>query len=166
MQRQTKRSLMRRVVVLALVMSFGYGEAWSTNQKAFHASRHNVPTALVGKPSNPPASAQSPKESSTKQHMLRNAGFTARSKENSRRNNVKLSHSVLASCDTLPSFKTAHGLLSPETVVQLEEMEYRNEALNLFLRTYRKQGPLSCVPLLSDPDVLPHLTRAMREIAL
>lgn len=165
MQRQPKPSTMRGVLALALVLSLGSVEAWSTNQKAFRSSRPNQPSAFVGKPSNPTASPQSPKPSSTKQQMLKNPGYTSRVK-NTRQSSVKLSNSVLASCDTLPSFKTAHGLLSPETVMRLEEMDYRNEALNMFLRTYRKQGPLSCVPLLSDPDVLPHLTRAMREIAL
>jgi len=162
MQRQSKRSTMARVLALALVLTLGFAEAWSTNQKAFSSSR-NQP--FVGKPSNPSAAPQSPKDSTTKQQMLKNPGFTSRVKNTSRRTS-KLSGSVLASCDTLPSFKTAHGLLSPETVMRLEQMDYRNDALNLFLRTYKQQGPLSCQELLSDPDVLPHLTRAMRDIAL
>ena len=78
---------------------------------------------------------------------------------------VQLSDSVLASCDTLPAFSTAHGLLSPETVRRLDEMMTdRSEALSLFLDTYRSEGPLSCVQYLSDPAVLPHLTLALREI--
>jgi hypothetical protein len=86
-----------------------------------------------------------------------------------RQHAMTLSNSVLASCDTLPSFSTAHGLLSPETVMRLEEITkegYRSEALDSFLDTYRQKGPLSCLPMLSDPDVLPHLTEAMRDIAL
>jgi len=165
MQRQSKRFTMSRVFALALLLTLGSTtEAWSTNQKTFSTSRQNQP--FVGKPVNPTASPESPKESSTKRNMLKNPGHTGRVKNTRRTDTMKLSNSVLASCDTLPSFKTAHGLLSPETVHQLEEMEYRNDAINLFLRTYRKQGPLACQQLLSDPDVLPHLTRAMRDIAL
>jgi hypothetical protein len=119
-----------------------------------HLSKRSNP---IETPPNPSATI-----SSTSQSMLRNS-FTPRVKNESK---SKLSHSVLASCDTLPSFRTAHGLLSPETVMRLEEqIEVHNEAVSNFLRTYRKHGPLSCVPMLSDPDVLPHLTRAMRHIA-
>lgn len=81
----------------------------------------------------------------------------------------KLSNSVLASCDTLPSFPTAHGLLSPETVSRMDENtqgSHRNEAVAQFLETYRRNGPMSCLSMLSDPEVLPHLTDAMRDIVL
>ena len=77
----------------------------------------------------------------------------------------RLSHSVLADCDTLPAFPTAHGLLSPETVMRMEKIhQNRNDVLESFLDTYRRHGPLSCLPLLSDPQVLPYLTEAMRNI--
>ena len=166
MQKQSKRSTTRRVLALAVLLTFNSGvEAWSTNQKSLSSSsRPNQ--AFIGKPLNPIASPQSPSESQTKQKMLKNPANVGRVKNSSRRKDTKLSGSVLASCDTLPSFKTAHGLLSPETVLRLEDMNYRNEAISLFLRTYRQQGPLACQQLLSDPDVLPHLTRAMRDIAL
>jgi hypothetical protein len=39
-----------------------------------------------------------------------------------------------------------------------------NEAVRSFLQTYRRKGPMSCLEMLSDPDVLPHLTQAMRDI--
>ena len=87
--------------------------------------------------------------------------------EQERGKNWKLSHSILASCDTLPSFPTAHGILSPETVSRMDEMTsggHGNKAVSIFLETYRKQGPMSCLEMLSDPEVLPHLTKAMREI--
>jgi hypothetical protein len=74
----------------------------------------------------------------------------------------------LASCDTLPSFPTAHGLLSPETVMRLEQKRSKQQssrALDSFLDTYRNYGPLSCLPFLSDLDVLPYLTEAMRDMA-
>jgi hypothetical protein len=78
------------------------------------------------------------------------------------------SRSVLASCDTLPSFRTAHGLLSPETVYRMNQRTQGgldNEAVASFLERYRREGPMSCLSMLSDPDVLPHLTEAMRESA-
>mmetsp|Transcript_1364 Transcript_1364/g.1951 ORF Transcript_1364/g.1951 Transcript_1364/m.1951 type:complete len:204 (-) Transcript_1364:316-927(-) len=78
-----------------------------------------------------------------------------------------LSGSVLSPSDTLPSFPTAHGLLSPETVMRMDSMTrngMRNEAIEYFLLTYREKGPFACVPLLSDPNLLPHLTEAMRDI--
>lgn len=102
------------------------------------------------------------------QKMLMNPG-NPRVGDPVRQHAMTLSNSVLASCDTLPSFSTAHGLLSPETVMRLEDVikeGHRSDALNSFLDTYRRQGPLSCLPMLSDPDVLPHLTMAMRDITL
>jgi hypothetical protein len=79
---------------------------------------------------------------------------------------LQLSPSVLSSCDTLPSFHTAHGLLSPETVMRLEKASSskRTPALNKFLTTYRRDGPMSCLCMLSDPEILPHLTNAMRDL--
>lgn len=85
-----------------------------------------------------------------------------------RRGHASLSISVLASCDTLPSFPTAHGLLSPETVMRMERRtskSQRSDELSQFLKTYRREGPMSCLPMLSDPQVLPHLTEALRDIA-
>lgn len=79
-----------------------------------------------------------------------------------------MSQSVLADCDTIPSFSTAHGLLSPEVVMRIadtNDLEY-NGALHKFLKTYKSRGPMACLSMLSDPDVLPELTRAMRDVAL
>jgi len=85
-----------------------------------------------------------------------------------RRYNTELSNSVLAECNTLPSLPTAHGLLSPETVMRMEEQiefeGHASEAVDRFLKQYRRQGPMSCLSMLSDPDVLPHLTKAMRDV--
>mmetsp|Transcript_7634 Transcript_7634/g.13768 ORF Transcript_7634/g.13768 Transcript_7634/m.13768 type:complete len:172 (-) Transcript_7634:487-1002(-) len=81
---------------------------------------------------------------------------------------VPLSRSVLVGSDTLPSFSTAHGLLSPETVMRMERnsiLRHRSDAVNYFLDTYKSHGPLACLAMLSDPDVLPELTEAMREIS-
>jgi hypothetical protein len=72
--------------------------------------------------------------------------------------------------NTLPQFKTAHGLLSPGYVRLLEENHVANgfesKEVDSFLSTYREQGPLACVPFLSDPVVLPALTKAMRDNVL
>ena len=84
--------------------------------------------------------------------------------------NLPLSNSVLSSSDTLPSFPTAHGLLSPETVMRMEVMtnnkKGRDKALDTFLDTYKKEGPMACLPMLSDENVLPRLTEAMRDILM
>ena len=78
-----------------------------------------------------------------------------------------MSQSVLATCDTLPAFSTAHGLLSPEVVTRIADRYdlEQNGALCKFLNTYRSRGPMACLPMLSDPNVLPALTKAMRDIA-
>lgn len=61
----------------------------------------------------------------------------------------------------------AHGILSPEIVARMDENTINgrnNPAVDDFLRTYRRKGPMSCLEMLSDPEVLPHLTQAMRDI--
>jgi len=61
----------------------------------------------------------------------------------------------------------AHGMLSPEIVNRMDENTIHgrsNPAVNKFLHTYRRKGPMSCLEMLSDPEVLPHLTQAMRDI--
>jgi hypothetical protein len=79
---------------------------------------------------------------------------------------LKLSPSLLSSCDTLPEFHTAHGLLSPETIMKLEKSQNikNSPALKMFLNQYRNDGPMSCLCMLSDPEILPHLTSAMRDL--
>jgi len=86
---------------------------------------------------------------------------------NGQTSTMPLSSSVLSSSDTLPSFTTAHGLLSPETVMRMEVMTSkgnRDNAVDLFLETYRNEGPMACLPMLSDEKVLPRLTEALRDI--
>ena len=78
-----------------------------------------------------------------------------------------MSDSVLATCDTLPAFHTAHGMLSPEVVMRIAdtaELELGGP-LHKFLKAYKSKGPMACLPYLSDPSVLPELTKAMRDIA-
>jgi hypothetical protein len=109
----------------------------------------------------PPSTTTSQTAPMIAQKMLKTVG-------GERGNGWKLSHSVLASCDTLPSFPTARGILSPETVSKMDDMTeggYGNEAVASFLKTYRQHGPMSCLEMLSDPAILPHLTKAMRDIA-
>jgi len=57
------------------------------------------------------------------------------------------------------------GLLSPRTV---QRLTYNcdvstSRAVHSFLQTYESEGPMACLPYLSDPDILPELTRAMRD---
>jgi hypothetical protein len=107
------------------------------------------------------------KPSNTAQKMLKDTTAFSSSSSRAAASKIKLSHSVLASCDyPLPSCPTAHGILSPETVMRMDEVtrHHRSEALVNFLETYRRDGPMSCLPMLSDPQVLPHLTNAMRDI--
>lgn len=79
-----------------------------------------------------------------------------------------MSHSVLADSDILPSFHTAHGILSPEVVMRIDDTHRSHleagEPLDRFLTKYKKEGPMACLPLLSDPCVLPELTKAMRDV--
>mmetsp|Transcript_12099 Transcript_12099/g.26492 ORF Transcript_12099/g.26492 Transcript_12099/m.26492 type:complete len:211 (-) Transcript_12099:422-1054(-) len=63
----------------------------------------------------------------------------------------------------------SHGLLSPYTVSFIahvcvnEAIDCRSEGLNSFLETYHSAGPMACLHFLSDPHVLPILTKAMKE---
>lgn len=122
-------------------------------------------TALMYAPPNHPTTKTAP--------MVAQAFYSSSktnrnpTKPRNHQNREPLSHSVLSSSDTLPSFPTAHGLLSPETVIRMEIMTSgatRDEAVDYFLRTYRKDGPMACLHMLSDPNILPRLTEAMRDI--
>ena len=80
---------------------------------------------------------------------------------------VVAAESSTAPSDTLPQFKTSHGLLSPRTVLRLEQNFAGNldtsDELSYFLDTYKEFGPMACIPMLSDSRILPELTKAMRE---
>lgn len=155
--------MMKWLLLLALAQTVA---AWSTKPNGTphrRSSSTQRPPMTMYVPANTPTS-ETP--SITAQKMLKVPGIT-RSTNGPRKTNVQLSQSVLASCDTLPSFRTAHGILSPETVRRMEELvdeQDRTEALKQFLDRYRRNGPMSCLPMLSDPDVLPHLTNAMRNV--
>ena len=154
-------STMKTFLLLAFILQTVAAWTSRSNGPRRHASSLQRPPMTMYVPANTPTS-ETP--SITAQKMLKVPGTPRTS---ARKNTVKLSQSVLASCDTLPSFRTAHGILSPETVKRMEELvhdEDRTEALKQFLDRYRRQGPMSCLPMLSDPDVLPHLTNAMRNV--
>jgi hypothetical protein len=48
--------------------------------------------------------------------------------------------------------------------MEVMTMRGRDKALDTFLDTYRKDGPMACLPMLSDKNILPRLTEAMRDI--
>ena len=81
--------------------------------------------------------------------------------------NAVPSMTAVASSDVLPSFRAAHGLLHPHTFMKLREqyeLHGGGDAIRQFLDTYLESGPMACIPCLSDPDILPQLTEAMRSI--
>ena len=62
----------------------------------------------------------------------------------------------------------AHGILCPETVTKMKTAAMggrSNRVVKTFIDRYHKHGPMSCMELLSDPEILPHLTAAMRDLA-
>ena len=162
-QQQQLRRVTSLTVLLALVVSLlaDSAAAWSpSSPKTFGGSptTHSQPRGL-----RPEKSSRKP--NLTEQKMLRNPG-TPRVRDIPKKSATQMSQSVLASCDTLPQFPTAHGLLSPEVVTRIEGLESSEHgALRRFVQQYRQNGPLSCLSMLSDPDVLPHLTQAMRDVA-
>lgn len=61
----------------------------------------------------------------------------------------------------------AHGILCAETVIKMKSATVgvsSNPAVETFLYRYHKYGPMSCMEMLSDPEILPHLTAAMRNL--
>lgn len=72
------------------------------------------------------------------------------------------SHCTGSQDSSSTGLRMAHGAICPETIAIFEKDS--NPAIRRFVETYHKRGPLACEDLLSDPDVLPHLTRAMRDI--
>lgn len=155
-----------RITLLAVLFAtlLSMVKAWSPNATPFRRNHRIAPHNQQQHETTQQKPNQ--QQSLTSQHMLKHTGSSGGRVSNTPqpRTQVKLSHSVLASCDTLPSFPTAHGLLSPETVMQLEGDT--NPSVARFLRMYHTHGPLSCVPMLGDPAILPHLTHAMRKIAV
>jgi len=108
-----------------------------------------------------------PTQPSVSAANLRHPQQRPRSGSESKTSLPAMSDSVLASSDILPSFHTAHGLLSPEVVMRIADSNDLEQGgpLHKFLKTYKSRGPMACLPMLSDPCILPELTKAMREIA-
>ena len=173
-RRRRRSSALCKLAVAVAAVSVGEVSAWTTNPKAFRQQQQQQQRKQL--PGMLPLQGPSQKPNLTSQNMLKTPGnprvrntVTTNTNNNNRqpRSLPKLSHSVLADCDTLPSFPTAHGLLSPETVMRLEELTRKghdSDALRNFLDQYHRKGPLSCLTLLSDPEVLPHLTSALRDV--
>lgn len=147
--------------------------AWSSNPSSFQSAagsrRKHQPTNV------PPADmnvnvVRDPLV--TSHNMLRESGFSSFNNNHqdsaSRKKTIKFSHSKMSG-DPFSAVPVAHGMLSPAIVMRLEELtrmhRHHNPALDSFLDSYYTKGPMSCVPMLSDPDVLPHLTMAMRYVS-
>ena len=60
----------------------------------------------------------------------------------------------------------AHGIMCPDTIAKMERATHggNNRAVKAFLDRYHRHGPMSCMKLLSDPEILPHLTSTMRDL--
>jgi hypothetical protein len=144
--------------------------AWSSNPNTFQTTggrRKHQPT-------NPPPNdlhvVRDPLI--TSHNMLRESGFSSfnqnQESTSSRKKSIKFSHSKMLHPEAFSAVPVAHGMLSPQTVMRLEELtrlhRHHSPALDSFLDSYYSKGPMSCVPMLSDPDVLPHLTMAMRYV--
>lgn len=103
-----------------------------------------------------------------KRGLLRQDSYYPRQQHQRKHNSSLRSMSVVASSDVLPAFRAAHGLLHPHTVMKLKEQHEsageKNDSMTHFLNTYMEEGPLGCLSFLSDPRVLPDLTRAMSRI--
>jgi hypothetical protein len=172
--RVLRRSAMALASVACAASSLEGTEAFGVHNNPLHLTtsspqlERNSDTALFYAPPNHPTTKTAPMVA----QAFYSAFATNRSPtkpRNYQNNNgpAPLSNSVLSSSDTLPSFPTAHGLLSPETVIRMEIMtssSTRDAAVDYFLRTYKREGPMACLPMLSDPKVLPRLTEAMRDI--
>ena len=154
---------------LAHVEGFAGPNSFERHHHATHRQRHNYNQRNnINKQQRLNMYVQPNQPTSQTAPMVAKAIFSSHNTGSNKRKNTSLfplSNSVLSSSDTLPSFPTAHGLLSPETVLRMEEMMVgKNDAVDYFLKTYRNHGPMACLPLLSDPKVLPSLTEAMRDV--
>jgi hypothetical protein len=97
--------------------------------------------------------------SSTSCHMLMNAGSNS-SSHSSQGFQSNGDENCTGCC--IPA---AHGLICPETIANMAKEARKNPVIQRFVETYHRYGPLACEDMLSDPDILPHLTKAMRDIA-
>jgi hypothetical protein len=164
-----KKSISYTLVATMLLMAGSVdnsAEAYTTSHDLRQLSRKR-------KIWNIPTSTNTPDKTHSKDlNMLKTNGAEP---ESSRKRGWKLSQAAVNSIDTTfastqfspRSNSLAHGLLSPEIVSRMDEVTeggHHNKAVRQFLQTYRRQGPMSCLEMLSDPEVLPHLTSAMRDV--
>ena len=175
---RTKKSMRLPLVGLTLtaMITVAQGFAGTSPLAAHFSGSVNAPLQQKYRKSSLQMYVQPNTATSQTAPMVSQAFFSPQHSNSHSRNNgsnnrknascLPYSKSILASSDTLPSFSTAHGLLSPESVMRMELLTQgtRDDAVDYFLETYRNQGPMACLPMLSDPKVLPHLTEAYREI--
>ena len=149
-------------------------EAYTTSKDLRQFSRNKRQQKIWMPPSQ---QSNPPSPELITQNMLKTTGSTETEKRRGSRTGWTLSQAAVNSMDTTFSPRSsssstssstlAHGILSPETVSRMDQITHGghgNEAVRLFLQRYRRKGPMSCLEMLSDPEVLPHLTQAMRDI--
>lgn len=164
-----------RIAALALLLLLNTAESFTVSfreqiRPKAHANRVTSRKAMtMYTPPHTPTSITAPMSA---QKILTSPKSVSREKPimMQRKKNLSLSPSVMSSSETLPCFSTPNGLLSPDTIAKLDQMTAatgdRSKAIELFLDTYRQKGPMSCLHFLSDPNVLPHLTGAMRDLTV
>lgn len=161
-----------RAVICFLAMSLPFTTAWSSCPSAFKTATGRRKHQQTSTAPNDVPVVRDPLI--TSHNMLRESGFSSfhLTQENvtGRKETIKFSHSKMSQADGFSAVPVAHGMLSPQIVMRLQELtrlhRHRSPALDSFLDSYYTKGPMSCVPMLSDPDVLPHLTMAMRYVSV
>mmetsp|Transcript_30037 Transcript_30037/g.49865 ORF Transcript_30037/g.49865 Transcript_30037/m.49865 type:complete len:171 (-) Transcript_30037:1010-1522(-) len=155
------------VAMLLLLSCIVPSEAYTTSHDLRQLSRNSDKRRKIWMP---PSNPGSQPHDLVSQKMLKTSG----TEHDRRRTGWKPAQAALNDMDATfaprrasSSSPLAHGLLSPETVARMDEITaggHGNEAVRVFLQTYRRKGPMSCLEMLSDPEILPHLTSAMRDI--
>jgi len=155
-QRESRTSI-RRAAVASILLTISL---MSQETEAFQAG---VPMDITKNRGD--CSATLPNRSSTKTNLI--------VPSNPQRNNNKFPASSyteftsygVASDWGVYSAGMNDGLLSPRTVKRLDSTYdgSASSAVSSFLHTYKNDGPMACLPFLSDPIILPELTRAMRD---
>jgi len=171
LQRQDSRGLFSKFVFISLVVSTALS---IPSSYAFGLGHNFNAKNLEHKCSSTRLQMYPPSGSPTSQTQ---GGFASNTFDENRAvpqvkttgSSSSLRAAAVASSDVLPEFRAAHGLLHPHTFMKLQEHYGReggcdNAAVEYFLNRYQKYGPMACVQCLSDPNVLPQLTEAMRAI--
>ena len=161
-QHTSKMMKTTSLVALLVAASFMTGESYTTSHDLRQRNRKiwNMP---ITDPSTAPKQDLNMLKTSSTEQERRPGWKLSQAAVNTMEESPRMARSAAS-----PTSPLAHGLLSPETVSRMDEITEggsHNHAVRLFLQTYRRKGPMSCLEILSDPDVLPHLTNAMRDIA-